>query len=352
MARLGLDLSAWENDLRWRRLVGLCRRKCRYRPGSVRAVYRIGFLFVMALGINMFSLGMLAVLAYLPYMNLHNAAEKVRSYVRRSLPEAAAFVAGEMAAGVSADQALIRAGRLPGPLGVILREAGEIAGTSNRLMLSKSGVRGVFREQIEVLQMPHLASFAAQADLVAQRGAEGPAQMSSVAKMLAREYRTEVRRGAAELDNKLLLPTTCTSFSPCWLPCSCRWRLGSWACSSNPGLRTVVFIPRSGKSIQSIHEEYKYVQETAFQNVVHCCSGCLAGNRRRSCRCGLRKQRGRLENQRLRKCCQSHGCGRVFGRRYRPTARAITCDRMDVYYAVRGKEIAIFAYDVKNIAAE
>lgn len=215
MSRLGLDLSAWENDLRWAQIGG------DYIGESVATAFGqsvlyvgIGLLFVVALGVNMFSLGVLAALAYLPSMNLHGSAEKVRSHVRRSLPEAAAFVAGEMAAGVSADQALIRAGRLPGPLGVILREAGEIAGTSNRLMLSKSGVRGVFREQIEVLQMPHLASFAAQADLVAQRGAEGPAQMSSIAKMLAREYRTEVRRNAAELDNKLLLPTTLYFFFP------------------------------------------------------------------------------------------------------------------------------------------
>lgn len=215
MSRLGLDLAAWESDLRWAQIGG------DYLGEGVSAVLGqsilyvgIGVLFVIGLGVNLISLGAVAVLAYLPYMRLHKSAEAVRLGVRRSLPEAAAFVAGEMAAGVSADQALIRAGRLPGPLGVILREASEIAGTSNRLMLSKAGVRGVFREQVELLGMPHLSSFSAQADLVAQKGAEGPAQMSSVAKMLAREYRTEVRRSAAELDNNLLLPTTLYFFLP------------------------------------------------------------------------------------------------------------------------------------------
>ncbi len=215
MARLGLDLATWESDLRWAQIGG------DYLGEGVGAVLGqsvlyagIGLLFVISLGVNLFSLGAVVVLAYLPAMRLHKSAEGVRLGVRRSLPEAAAFVAGEMAAGVSADQALIRAGRLPGPLGVILREASEIAGTSNRLMLSKAGVRGVFREQVDLLGMPHLSSFSAQADLVAQKGAEGPAQMSSIARMLAREYRTEVRRSAAELDNNLLLPTTLYFFMP------------------------------------------------------------------------------------------------------------------------------------------
>ena len=215
IARLGLDLAVWAADLRWAQLGG------EYDGDSVSAVLGqsimyagMGVLAVIGLGVSPFTLGAIGFLAYLPYMRLHNTAEKVRSNVRRSLPEAAAFVAGEMAAGVSADQALIRAGRLPGPLGVILREAGEIAGTSNRLMLSRAGVRGVFRDQVDVLGMPHLSSFAAQADLVGQKGAEGPAQMSSVARMLAREYRTEVRRDAADLDNKLLLPTTIYFFIP------------------------------------------------------------------------------------------------------------------------------------------
>lgn len=215
IARLGLDLAVWAADLRWAQLGG------EYDGDSVSAVLGqsimyagMGVLGVIGLGVSPFTLGAIGFLAYLPYMRLHNTAEKVRSNVRRSLPEAAAFVAGEMAAGVSADQALIRAGRLPGPLGVILREAGEIAGTSNRLMLSRAGVRGVFRDQVDVLGMPHLSSFAAQADLVGQKGAEGPAQMSSVARMLAREYRTEVRRDAADLDNKLLLPTTIYFFIP------------------------------------------------------------------------------------------------------------------------------------------
>jgi hypothetical protein len=215
IARLGLDLQVWAADLRWAQIGG------DYAADSVSAVLGqsimyagMGILFVVGMGVSPFSLAAVGFLAYLPYMRLHNTSEKVRANVRRSLPEAAAFVAGEMAAGVSADQALIRAGRLPGPLGVILREASEIAGTSNRLMLSRAGVRGVFRDQVDILSMPHLSSFAAQADLVGQKGAEGPAQMSSMARMLAREYRTEVRRNAADLDNRLLLPTTIYFFLP------------------------------------------------------------------------------------------------------------------------------------------
>ena len=151
IARLGLDLAVWAADLRWAQLGG------EYDGDSVSAILGqsimyvgMGVLGVIGLGVSPFTIGAIGFLAYLPYMRLHNTAEKVRSNVRRSLPEAAAFVAGEMAAGVSADQALIRAGRLPGPLGVILREAGEIAGTSNRLMLSRAGVRGVFRDQVDV----------------------------------------------------------------------------------------------------------------------------------------------------------------------------------------------------------
>jgi Flp pilus assembly protein TadB len=215
MRRLGLDLKAWELDLRWAQIGGDYLGESVAMAVGQSAIYAaIGLILIFGMGLTPISIGATFFLATLPYQRLHKSADKVRATVRASLPEAAAFVAGEMAAGVSADQALTRAGRLPGPLGVILREAAEASGTGNRLMLSKSGVKGVFREQVETLEMPHLASFAAQADLVAQRGAEGPAQMSGIARMLSRAYRTEVRRAAAELDNTLLMPTTLYFFVP------------------------------------------------------------------------------------------------------------------------------------------
>lgn len=215
MSRLGLDLGDWDVNLRWAQLAG------EYLGASTASVLGLSVLYGGGAGLLAFVLlkNPLALLVgaaafFYPSMQLNGAAEKARTEARRGLPEAAAFIAGEMAAGVSVEEALGRASRLPGVIGSIIGEAKVVADTSHQLLLAHAGSSGTFRAFCDALGVPQLSAFAAQIDMVALRGAEGPRQMSSVAKGLARDYRSEVTRNASNLDNQLLFPTTIYFFVP------------------------------------------------------------------------------------------------------------------------------------------
>lgn len=215
MSRFGLDLGDWEINLRWAQLSG------QYLGASTAFILGLSILYAGGAGLLAMVLlkSPLALLVgagafFYPSMQLNSAAEKARVEARRALPEAAAFIAGEMAAGVSVEEALGRASRLPGTIGNIIREAKIVADTSHQLLLSHAGSNGTFRSFCDALRMPQLSAFAAQIDMVALRGSDAPRQMSSVAKGLARDYRSEVTRNASNLDNQLLFPTTIYFFIP------------------------------------------------------------------------------------------------------------------------------------------
>ncbi len=215
MSRLGLDLGDWDANLRWAQLAG------EYQGYSTAFILGTSILYaagagVLALIVIRSPLALLVAGAafFYPSMQLNGVAEKARTEARRGLPEAAAFISGEMAAGVSVEEALGRASRLPGVIGSIIREAKITADTSHQLLLAHAGSRGTFRSFCDSLKVSQLSAFAAQIDMVALRGADAPKQMSSVAKGLARDYRAEVTRNAAQLDNQLLFPTTIYFFVP------------------------------------------------------------------------------------------------------------------------------------------
>jgi len=215
ISRFGLDLGAWETNLRWAQLAG------EYPGASSASSLGLSILsgggaglLVFILLKNPLALLIAAAAFFYPSMQLKGAAEKARTAARRGLPEAAAFIAGEMAAGVSVEEALGRASRLPGVIGSVIGEAKIIADTTHQLLLAHAGSPGTFRAFCEALALPQLSAFAAQIDMVALRGSDAPRQMSSVAKGLARDYRGEVTRNASNLDNQLLFPTTIFFFVP------------------------------------------------------------------------------------------------------------------------------------------
>lgn len=215
MSRFGLDLADWDANLRWAQLAG------NYLGVSTASILGLSILYGGGAGALAFILlkSPLALLVgagafFYPSMQLKGAAERARGDARRGLPEAAAFIAGEMAAGVSVEEALGRASRLPGVIGSIVGQAKIIADTSHQLLLAHAGSPGTFRAFCDALGVSQLSTFAAQIDMVALRGAEGPRQMSSVAKGLARDYRSEVTRNASNLNNQLLFPTTMYFFVP------------------------------------------------------------------------------------------------------------------------------------------
>lgn len=216
MARLGLDMDDWKFQMRWAKFGG------KYEGQSVGSVLGQSLLFgglgiayiVLFQAFSPIFMGIVLLAAYYPYMTLRGRADDVRKAVKRTLPEAAAFIAAEMSAGSSAETALTRASNLPGALGTILREAVGIAQQNGRLIFSRDNVPGVLVEFTEELRMAHMVAFSAQLDLVASKGAEGPRQMGEIARSLAREYRSDVTRQAEQMDNKLLFPMTFFFFIP------------------------------------------------------------------------------------------------------------------------------------------
>ena len=85
---------------------------------------------------------------------------------------------------------------------------------SGRLIFSRDLSEGALVEKFTRYKMPQLEAFARQIDLVASKGADGPKQMSEVARGLAREYRSEIAKAAETLGNKLLLPISLYIFVP------------------------------------------------------------------------------------------------------------------------------------------
>lgn len=214
--RLGLSFEAWQHELMWARLGGASSEST---IGSVlgRSVLFGSLGVACLLLLNAFSpayvLGVAAA-AYYPYLQLRGRANEARERVRRALPEAAALIAAEMAAGASAETAVLRAATLPGPVGALLRSVDSSARQSARLVFSRDMQEGLLVQEFSRYRMSQLEAFARQIELVAVKGAEGPRQMGEVARGLAREYRSEVARSAEQLSNKLLFPVSLYIFVP------------------------------------------------------------------------------------------------------------------------------------------
>ena len=214
--RLGFSFDAWKHELIWSQLGGYYEGKT---VGSVlgQSVLfgGIGVAYILIVhAISPFYMIGICVAAYYPYLQLHGRADDVREAVKRSLPEAAALIAAEMSAGSSAETAVARAAVLPGPLGNLVRRVVQTAQQSGRLIFSRDLSEGALVEEFTRYKMPQLEAFARQIDLVASKGADGPKQMSEVARGLAREYRSEIAKAAETLGNKLLLPISLYIFVP------------------------------------------------------------------------------------------------------------------------------------------
>ncbi len=216
MDRFGLTFESLQHELRWAQLGSL------YEGKTVGSVLGKSLLYAM-LGLvyvlvfkalsPIFILG-IAVAAYYPILGLKGRAGDTRQMVKRALPEAAALIAAEMSAGGSAETAVTRAASLPGPFGKLVQDVSQAAQRGGRLIFSRDAIDGVMVEQFTKYRMTQLEAFARQIDLVASKGAEGPKQMSEVARGLAREYRSDVAKSAEQLSNKLLAPITLYIFIP------------------------------------------------------------------------------------------------------------------------------------------
>ena len=214
--RFGISFESWKHELMWAHLGGLYKDKTAGSILGQSVLYTgagVAFIVIIHAFSPLYVIG-IALAAYYPYMRLHGRADEVREAVKRSLPEAAALIAAEMSAGSSAETAITRAAILPGPLGNLMRQVVQTSQQAGRLIFSRDLIEGALVEEFACYKLPELVAFARQIDLVASKGADGPKQMSDVARSLTREYRSNIAKAAENLSNKLLMPISLYIFVP------------------------------------------------------------------------------------------------------------------------------------------
>ncbi len=203
LGALPISLSEWENHLEWAQRGG-------FYPGKRLGNIVFSGLLYAAAGAVFFLFNPAPVMLALPliafvfpFIGMRSKANKVRKRATRSLPEMAALVAAEIAAGTPADQAVLRAGQLPGPLSDLLNEAVSFSRQTGRPLFSRKPVRGALGEVFSRTGMPALRSFALQLDEIAGKGIDAPELMNETARSLAREFRERMMTEKELLGGKL-----------------------------------------------------------------------------------------------------------------------------------------------------
>ena len=149
-----------------------------------------------------------------PFVRLRSRANRVKRVVQRSLPEMAALMAAEMAAGNPPDRAMERAGEWGGPLSAVIHQAIEASRSTGRPVFGGGAVPGTLYATVRRYDLPPLRAFAAQIDMAARKGAAGPELMESLAGTLIIEYKDRALREAEQLDSRLALPAVLFFFLP------------------------------------------------------------------------------------------------------------------------------------------
>jgi tight adherence protein C len=212
--RLPFSLDTWEEHLRWAQRGGYFTDWGIGRLVFTAMIYAgVGGLVLLANPAPVSLLVPLGAAAY-PFISVRAKANTVRKRVVRGLPEVAALVAAEMSAGVSPDQAVQRAAVLPGPLTSLLAEVLAYSRSAGRPLFGRKPVRGALVEVFSQTGLPELLSFAAQLDLVAEKGVAGAMLMNEVARTLGREYRSRLDSEVEKLNGRLMLATAVFFFIP------------------------------------------------------------------------------------------------------------------------------------------
>lgn len=212
--RLPFSLDTWEEHLRWAQRGGYFKGWGIGRLVFTAMIYAgVGALVLLVNPAPASLLVPLGAAAY-PFISVRAKANTVRKRIVRGLPEVAALVAAEMSAGVSPDQAVQRASVLPGPLTGLLSDVLAYSRSAGRPLFGRKPVRGALVEIFAQADLPELMAFAAQLDLVAEKGVAGATLMNEVARTLGREYRSRLDSEVEKLNGKLMLATAVFFFIP------------------------------------------------------------------------------------------------------------------------------------------
>ncbi len=213
-AQLPMSLTSWQMNLRW------AQRGGEYQG---RTVEQLIFISVLAGGFGILfpllipapvSWGVPLILLVLPYFRLRSAARKMRVRAEQSVPEMAALISAETAAGVSPEEALMQASKMPGPLAGLVREASAQAAYLGIPVFSHEKRKGSLREAFEESGISALRAFGVQLDVAASKGVDVAQRMSEISSSLAAEYRQHLLRKAEKLDTGMTVAVAIFYFIP------------------------------------------------------------------------------------------------------------------------------------------
>jgi Flp pilus assembly protein TadB len=156
----------------------------------------------------------IALAGFFPILQVNSRAGDVKKQVGREVPEIAALVAAELAAGNAPDVAIERAAQVPGPLGRLLGRALAESRSSGRPLFTRKPVRGTLIEILIASHLSQLTAFGAQLDLVAAKGVSGAEMMADISRAISREYFEHVMSAAESLEGNLVLPSAIFFFLP------------------------------------------------------------------------------------------------------------------------------------------
>jgi hypothetical protein len=200
-AQLGGHFAGWGLDT----VIG----RCAIFGGAAA----LGF-FVADPGNWLFIIGAGVLAGYYPILQVNGRAGDVKKQVGREVPEIAALVAAELAAGNAPDTAIERAAQMPGPLGRLLARALADSRSSGRPLFSRKPVRGTLVELLLGSGLSQLTAFGAQLDLVASKGVAGAEMMADISRAISREYFEHVMSAAESLEGNLVVPASIFFFLP------------------------------------------------------------------------------------------------------------------------------------------
>jgi len=209
-----LSLEVWEDHLRW------AQRGGHYVGQSLGGILFQSLLFgglgLLVLLINPAPVSFLIpIMAFAyPLVRLRSKANTTRKMVFRALPEVAALLAAELAAGVAPDVAVSRASALHGPLSELMKEAIAQSRSTGRPLFSRKPITGTLLAVMTSAGIPALHAFGSQLDLVASKGVAGAVLMSEIARTLGQEYRARLQSQVEKLDSQLVLVVAIFFFVP------------------------------------------------------------------------------------------------------------------------------------------
>jgi len=206
------DRLSMKQHLRWLELTGDAPSSAMLLGQSAMFFMLFFFLSIITKNIAFLLLAFLAA-AY-PYIRVRSKANDVRRRVERALPDLAALISAEMAAGNPPDRALRRAAEWGGPLAAIVQRAVQHSATSGLPLFGRDRMEGALVRIVSQYDLTSLQSFVRQLDLAARKGSAGPEQMQRLARTLILTHKERALREAEKLDGRLAVPAVLFFFLP------------------------------------------------------------------------------------------------------------------------------------------